>query len=356
MKTGSARNGKANEAARQLQRRLAGRSGRATLRRVEVAELSIERRRVGRGFVYIRDGRRLRDERVLFRLKRLAVPPAYKDVRYAEDPRAHIQAVGRDDAGRIQYRYHQDWEKLREKRKARRLRELLDALPRIRTAISRSLRATEITREYTLAALIELIALTALRPGSETYARQHGTRGAATLLKSDVTITGDKIALRFTGKGGKLIEREVRSRRLAAAIKKLLALPGRRLFQYRDADGAIVVARRRDANAYLHGIASEQITLKDFRTLLACARALESLVRLEPKPSEAGRRRQLKECLCAVSEELANTPAICRKSYVHAVVVEAFENGSLKTAAARNGRRANQGEALLRAVLGSAGG
>ena len=195
--------------------------------------------------------------------------------------------------------------------------------------------------------------MTALRPGSEVYAREHGTRGAATLLKSDVTLEGERILLRFRGKGGKAIERELRSRRLARAIKRLQALPGKRLFQYRTEDGGIAVARRRDANAFLHDIASADITLKDFRTLTACARALENLARLEPQPSDAGRRRQLKECFTAVSEELANTPAICRKSYVHAVVVRSFEDGSLKALAGQGARRS--GEAMLRTLLGSAG-
>jgi len=343
----------AESAARALRRRLDGKAGSTALRRVDVAELSIERRRNGRGFIYVRDGRRVADERLLHRLKRLAVPPAYEAVRYAESSNAHIQAIGRDAAGRVQYRYHPDWDKLRERRKAQRLKELLRALPTIRRALGRHLRDKELTREFALAAVIELIALTALRPGSEVYAREHGTRGAATLLKSDVTLQGERIALKFRGKGGKLIEREVRSRRLAKAIRKLQTLPGKRLFQYRSADGSIAVARRRDANDFLHDIASAAISLKDFRTLTACARALENLVKLEPKPSDAGRRRQLKECFCAVSEELANTPAICRKSYVHAVVVKSFESGSLQALAKR---KAAGGEAMLRALLADAGG
>lgn len=338
----------AQTAARELKARLAAKNGDVRLRRVDVAELAIERRRNGRGFMYVRDGRRVADERLLHRFKRLAVPPAYEDVRYAESPNAHIQAIGRDSAGRIQYRYHPDWDKRREQRKARRLKELVRLLPKIRRALGRHLRDKELTREFALAAVIDLIALTALRPGSEVYAREHGTRGAATLLKSDVTLRGDRIALKFRGKGGKLIEREVKSRRLAKAIKRLQALPGKRLFQYRTADGAVAVARRRDANDLLHAIASADISLKDFRTLIACARALETLVKIEPKPSDAGRRRQLKECFCAVSEELANTPAICRKSYVHAVVVQSFENGSLQAMARR---KTAGGEAMLRTLL-----
>lgn len=340
-------------AAKRLNHRLAASAGDIRLRRVDVAELAIERRRAGRGFIYVRQGRRISDERVLYRLKRLAMPPAYESVRYAESPNAHIQAIGLDSAGRVQYRYHPDWDKLREQRKARHLRELLRLLPRIRRALGRYLREKEPTRNFALAAIVELVALTALRPGSEVYAREHGTRGAATLLKSDVTLHGDRIELRFRGKGGKTIEREIHSRRLARAIKLLQALPGKRLFQYRTDDGGIALARRRDANAFLHEIASSDISLKDFRTLMACARALENLVRLEPKPSDAGRRRQLKECFCAVSEELANTPAICRKSYVHAVVVQSFESGSLKALAGPGARKS--GEAMLRALLGAAG-
>jgi DNA topoisomerase-1 len=344
-----------NAAARELAKRLKGSArGRDRLRRVTVEELSIRRRRNGKGFAYLSaNGRIIRDMRLLARLKRLAVPPAYEGVRFAEDPQAHVQAVGRDSAGRAQYRYHPEWDKLREKRKARKLAELVRLLPAIRKAVSRHLRCSEPMQEFTLAAMIGLIALTALRPGSEAYARKHGTRGAATLLKSDVTITADRIALRFRGKGGKLVAREVRSQLLARALRRLQGLPGKRLFQYRAADGSLRPARRRAANAFLHKIASENVSLKDFRTLTACAHALETLAGLDPKPSEAGKRRQLRECLSAVSEELANTPAICRKSYVHSVVVRAFEDGSLRTLAARAGHKTSsaRSEALLRVIL-----
>ena len=130
----------AQTAARELKARLAAKNGDVRLRRVDVAELAIERRRNGRGFMYVRDGRRVADERLLHRFKRLAVPPAYEDVRYAESPTAHIQAIGRDSAGRIQYRYHPDWDKRREQRKARRLKELVRLLPKIRRALGRHLR------------------------------------------------------------------------------------------------------------------------------------------------------------------------------------------------------------------------
>ena len=165
---------------------------RLGLRHVSSDVLSIRRRRCGKGWTYLApDGRTIRDRAIVRRLARLAVPPAYADVLYAEDPAAHLQAIGRDAAGRLQYRYHADWEKVREIRKAARLARLADVLPRIRRSVGQHLSAPEPTRESALAAVIELVACSAIRPGSESYARQHGTRGATTLLKSNVTLDGD---------------------------------------------------------------------------------------------------------------------------------------------------------------------
>jgi DNA topoisomerase-1 len=321
---------------------------------VSATELTIRRRRNGKGFVYFNGrGGPLRDQRTLYRLKRLAVPPAYRAVRFASDPHAHLQAIGRDAAGRRQYRYHPDWEKVRELRKARRLARLAEALPVVRRWVSRHLREREPTRERAIAAVIELVALAALRPGSETYAKQHGTRGAATLLKSDLTVTGTRIHLNFVGKGGKEIEKEIVSPRLAAALKQLAKLPGRRMFQYRNGGGAVVPLRRRDVNNALREIAGRAVSLKDFRTLIASGKALQQLSAMEPKSSERGRKRQLLTTMRAVAADLANTPAVCRKSYVHAAVVTAFECGDLQRIARRSGglRSAAAREKMLAKVL-----
>ena len=324
---------------------------RLGLRYVSVSELTIRRRRRGAGFIFVNgDGRALRDRRILYRLKRLAVPPAYENVLYAADPRAHLQAIGRDTAGRAQYRYHPDWEKVRELRKARRLARLAEALPKIRAWVSRHIGGREPSRERAIAAVIELVALTALRPGSETYAKQHGTRGAATLLKSDLRVTGERVSLKFIGKGSKPVEKEVRSARLALALKRLAALPGSRMFQYRNQDGAVLALRRREVNTALREIAGRAVSLKDFRTLVACSNALEHLAAMEPKTSQRGRKRQLLETMREVAADLANTPAVCRRSYVHAAVVDAFESGALKRIA-RGRRTAASRERLLVKVL-----
>jgi DNA topoisomerase-1 len=293
--------------------------------------LSIRRRRCGKGWSYLaRDGRAIRDRAIIKRLASLAVPPAYQEVFYAEDPAAHLQAIGRDAAGRLQYRYHSEWEKVRETRKARRLARLAEVLPRIRRSVGQHLATEEPTRELALAGVIELVACSAIRPGSESYAKIHRTRGAATLLKSNVTTEGDLIKLTFRGKGGKNVEKDVACARLAKTIEQLRKLPGRRLFQYRAEDGGIRHVTAHDVNIFLREIADVNISLKDFRTLMASASVLEALARATPAKSGRQRKKQVLEAVRAAAEDLHNTPAICRRSYVHDTVVTAFEDGVLE--------------------------
>jgi DNA topoisomerase-1 len=303
----------------------------AGLRHMTADTLSIRRRRCGKGWIYFGpDDRRIHDHATVRRLRQLAVPPAYQDVLYAEDPSAHLQAVGRDSEGRLQYRYHRRWEEVREIRKARRLARLADALPRIHRSLGRHLGSTEPTRNFAFAAVIELVARTAIRPGSESYARLRGTRGAATLLKSNVEIYGETITLTFRGKGGKRIIKEFTASRLARVMAVLQQLPGRRLFQYRTETGELRHVTAPEVNAFLREMAGMRISLKDFRTLLASASVFETLARAEPVASAGKRRKQLLEAIRIAAEDLANTPAICRKSYVHQAVVAAFEDGMLE--------------------------
>jgi DNA topoisomerase I len=301
------------------------------LRLITRDELSIRRERNGDGWIYLnRAKRRLTAKRVTARLDRLAVPPAYENVLYASDARAHLQAVGQDAAGRLQYAYHPDWTKVREMRKAERLTALVDVLPRVRRALGTSLGEQELTREFALAAVVELIASSAIRAGGEEYAREHKTRGAATLLKSNVTADGAQVQLSFRGKGGKHIRKAIDNARLAAAVTRLATLPGKRLFQYRDGDGAVKAITSADVNAYLKEIAGCDVSVKDFRTLCASAEVLEALAKLDPAPSAVGRKRQINEALKAAAQTLENTAAVCRKSYVHPSVLTAFEAGVLK--------------------------
>lgn len=299
------------------------------------ANLSIRRIERGGRFRFVRsDGRAVRDAGTLRRLKALAMPPAYEEVRYAHNAEAHLQAVGRDAAGRWQYRYHPDWEKVREARKARRLTAFVNVLPRIRRSVAQYLSADQPTREFALSAVIELVARTAIRPGHESYVKLNRTRGATTLLKSNVRLEDDCIVLSFRGKGGKALRKECDATVLARAVEILRALPGPRLFQYRDGDGSVKPVNANQVNAFLREIAGVRISLKDFRTLIASAAVVESLARIVPAESARARRRQVLEAVRAAADELANTPAICRRSYVHESIVTAFENRLLERFAA----------------------
>lgn len=297
---------------------------------VEAAALTIRRRRCGAGFSYCGPhGRRIIDRAELARLAALAVPPAYSDVRYAVDPSAHLQAIGTDAAGRLQYRYHPQWDEVREAMKGRRLVRLVKALPVIRRSISRRLNRPDFSAEFAICVILRLVDRSAIRAGSESYAQEHGTRGASTLLKSNVRVLKGRIHLNFRGKGGKVIEKEVKDPVLARAIARLMTLPGRRLFQYQDDNGQTHPVSAGHVNTHMRGIAGRPISLKDFRTLVASANAVEHLTTLPADVAEREKRAQLKRVMTQVADTLANTPAVCRKSYVHSAVVAAFEEGRL---------------------------
>jgi DNA topoisomerase I len=320
-------------------------------------QLTIRRIKRGNGYSFVRaNGSHIRDARTIRRLHAMAVPPAYREVRYSPDPNSHLQAVGRDAAGRLQYRYHADWEKVREQRKAHRLARLVGALPKIRRNVSAILSGEEPTREFALAAVIELIARTAIRPGGESYARLNGTRGASTLLKSNVTLEEDSVVLTFKAKGGKAVRKECNAAKLVRAVGILRTLPGRRMFQYRDASGTVRAVNTTQVNEFLREIAGIRISLKDFRTLMASAVVLESLSRVVPAKSARGRKKQVLEAVRAAAEKLANTPAICRKSYVHDTIVTAFEDGILERFAAtmKGCRSQTRREQLLAQVVATA--
>lgn len=316
--------------------------------------LTIRRLKRGKGYSFIRaNGTRIRHAPTIRRLNRMAVPPAYREVRYSPDPNSHLQAVGIDAAGRLQYRYHADWEKVREHRKAHRLARLVGALPKIRRNVSAHLAGDEPTREFALSAVIELIARTAIRPGNESYAKLNGTRGATTLLKSNVTLEEDSFVLTFKAKGGKAVRKECDAAKLVRAIGILRTLPGKRMFQYRDASGTIRTVSTTAVNGFLREIAGIKISLKDFRTLMASAVVLESLSRISPAASARGRKKQVLEAVRAAADELSNTPAICRKSYVHDTIVSAFEDGILERFAAtmKGYRTQKKREQLLAQVV-----
>lgn len=322
---------------------IADTSVRAAARRLGLKYLApdtapIRRRRYGKGFSYFdQNGDLIRDPQVRARIQKLVIPPAWQDVRIASDPMAHIQAVGRDEAGRVQYIYHELWDSLREQRKARRLVEFAKALPMIRRAVKRDLKARAGTYELALAACVALIDETAIRVGEQTHLRRTGARGAATLKQSHVRIEGERILLCFPGKGGKEQQTDVESRRLAEALRRLKRLPARRLFIYRNGGGEVTSITARDINKYLSEISGCRVSAKDFRTFHATALAGDRLAAIKPEPSERKRNRQIVGVVKEVAEMLGNTVTIARKSYVHDVVLTCFENGQLERRWRRGG-------------------
>lgn len=321
------------------------------------SELTIRRRKSGKAYSFIREnGTRIRHAHTIRRLSAMAVPPAYVEVRYAVDPNLHLQAVGRDAAGRLQYRYHADWEKVREHRKANRLARLVNALPKIRRNVSQLLAGDEPTREFALAAVIELVTRTAIRAGNESYMKLSGTRGATTLMKSNVRRDGECIVLSFKAKGGKAVRKECNASKLVRAIGILHEVPGRRLFQYYDKVGRIHKVNTAAVNAFLREIAGIKISLKDFRTLMASATVVETLAHTEPAETISGRKKQVLDAVRSAADELSNTPTICRKSYVHDTIVTAFENGALARIAAKHSGHRSQSrrEQLLAQVVAEA--
>ncbi|MGE5767196.1 MAG: DNA topoisomerase IB, partial [Bacteroidota bacterium] len=265
----------------------------AALRRIGPEALSIRRRRRGRGFEYLDDaGRRLTDPAILERIRSLAIPPAYRDVRIALAANAHLQAVGRDDAGRLQYRYHPNWEVVRDRRKSAQLVDFCGVLGRIRRRVSRDLRLKGLPRRRVLAAVVMLIDRTHIRIGCEDYVHSGRSRGAATLTKRNVRCRSGVVALGFTGKGGRRIECEITSKPLARVIAELERVPGSRLFQYRDDESRLRRVSAAEVNRYLQEIAGVAVTAKNFRTLAASAVAARILAEMEPSSSRRGRRRQ----------------------------------------------------------------
>jgi DNA topoisomerase-1 len=326
----------------------------AGLSQGDSAALSLQRIRCGRGFLY-RDetGARVADPEVLARIGALAIPPAYTDVRIAADPRAHLQAVGRDEAGRLQYRYHPGWEAVREHGKAARLGAMVGAIATIRRRVARDLRAPAGSPAKALAAVVALIDRSHIRIGCEDYLHTGRSRGAATLLKRNVALDGDRVRLSFRAKGGRRATCTLRAPALAAALAELAQLPGQRLFRYRGANGRLREVTASEVNGYLNRIAPAAVSAKDFRTLAASAEAAARLAELEPATSARAQRRQVAGVVREVAEILGNTPAVARRSYVHHRVVDAFRKGSLRDLCADAGqkRALRRGEALLHALF-----
>jgi DNA topoisomerase-1 len=289
---------------------------------VSDTEPGIRREKRGGGFCYrLPDGRLVSEDDTLSRIRTLGIPPAYDNVWICLDPQGHLQATGIDARQRKQYRYHPDWQALRSDRKFDQLIQFGEALPNIRRRISRDLNSGAESERGILAALAMLLDLAHLRVGNMTYARENKTFGATTLLKRHLSIKPDRVELKFIAKGGRKVQRTLKHPRLQHMLEQIADLPGRRLFAWKDVDGTSHSIDSGKLNAYLAEAAGFAVSAKTFRTwggsLAAFNRAIQILGN-----GEVPTRKSLCE---AAAVELHNTPAICRKSYIHPAVLALSE-------------------------------
>ena len=309
------------------------------LRYVSVDSPGIHRQRAGRGFSYVdASGRRIRDSETLARIRRIAIPPAWTAVWICPRLDGHIQGAGRDARGRRQYRYHPEFRSRRDAGKFFRLIRFGERLPRIRRRVRRDLGLRGLPRDKVLAAVVALLERTRLLVGNAEYATLNRSFGLTTLRDRHAVVRGATIRFRFRGKGGRNEERTLIDRRLAAVVRRCQELPGQELFQYEDEEGEVRVVASEDVNQYLRDAAGDEaLSAKDFRTWTASLHAFRELQATAAGAGPSRRQSQVVQALRRTAEELGNTLAVTRGSYVHPGVVAAFEEGPAD--AAGSGRR-----------------
>jgi DNA topoisomerase-1 len=302
----------------------------AGLRYVSDARPGIRRKKAGTGFSYIRaDGSKLTEKDVLKRIKALAIPPAWTEVWICPFSDGHLQATGRDAKGRKQYRYHARFREVRESTKYEHVVAFADALPAIREKVREHMALRELPREKVLATVVHLLETTLIRVGNDDSAKQNNSYGLTTLKNRHVSVDGNEVRFRFTGKSGKQWSLRVRDRRIAKIIKACQDLPGQELIQYVDEAGNFQDVTSTDVNDYLKEITGKDITAKDFRTWAGTVLAAMALNEVESFDSAAQAKRNLRAAIEKVAGKLGNTPTICRKCYVHPEVLNSYMDGKL---------------------------
>jgi DNA topoisomerase I len=304
----------------------------AGLRYVNDAKPGIRRIRSGRGFTY-KNGtsKPIHDSKILQRIKALAIPPAWKDVWICPISEGHLQATGRDSRNRKQYRYHPRWKEVRDLGKFDRMIAFGEALPLIRERVEKDLALPGLPREKVLATIVSLLEITLIRVGNDEYAKQNGSYGLTTMRNHHVNIYGSNIHFRFKGKRGILHNVGIKDRRLARILQECQEIPGYELFQYIDENGEPVNIDSSDVNEYLRNISGQDFTAKDYRTWAATVLAGMAL-NLANESADNGKRtkKQINEAVARVAQSLGNTPAVCRKSYIHPDMFDGYLEGDFQ--------------------------
>ena len=282
------------------------------------------------GFRYRRaDGRPVRSAADLKRIRALAIPPAWKDVWISPDPKGHLQATGRDARGRKQYRYHAGWRASRDGNKFDRMEAFAAVLPAIRARTAAHVARPGLPREKVLATVVQLLEKSLIRVGNDEYAKANRSFGLTTLRDQHVDVKGSTLRFQFRGKGGKRHDVDVSDRRLARIVRQCRDLPGQELFQYMDDEGRRQDVNSSDVNEYLRDVTGTDFTAKDFRTWAATVLAATALRECAEASSAAQAKKNVVRAVEAVAGVLGNTPAICRKSYIHPAVLDCYMDGSI---------------------------
>lgn len=303
------------------------------LRYVTDVQPGFRRKRAGKGFSYLdHQNNKVTSDLILDRIRKLVIPPAWEQVWICRHDNGHLQATGRDQRVRKQYRYHEKWNKERNENKFGKLELFGQTLPKIRSQLERDMKLNDMSRDHVLAAVVRIMEETMIRIGNDTYAEENDSYGLTTIRNDHVKVKGDAAHFKFRGKSGVLHETEFSDKRLSRIIKRCQDLPGQELFAYAAEDGSIHDIESGDVNTYLKAISGQCITAKDFRTWGATVHAASTLYELGPVPSttQAERKRRDLTAIKAAAEYLGNTVAVCRKYYVHPAVLQADESGLLR--------------------------
>jgi DNA topoisomerase-1 len=301
----------------------------AGLHYVSDTTVGIARKRRGAGFVYLDPkGKPLRDRAHLARIRHLVIPPAWEDVWISPDPRGHIQAIGRDERRRKQYRYHDRWREVRDENKYGRMMSFVKSLPKIRRRIARDLRRRGMPKEKVLAAVVRLLETTFIRVGNAEYKKQNKSYGLTTLHNRHAAVRGSRIQFHFRGKSGVDHEVDLDDERIAKIVRKCQGMPGEELFCYLDQAGKTHDIDSAHVNDYLHQITGQDFTAKDFRTWAGTVLAAKALAEFEKIDTQAGRKKKVIAAVEWVASKLGNTRAVCRKCYIHPAIVDSYLDGS----------------------------
>ena len=300
----------------------------ANLRYVSDSEDGYTRARKGKGFAYYAPGgAHVKDETLKKRFKALVIPPMWNEVWICKDAKGHIQVTGRDDRGRKQYIYHERWREVRDRAKFDHLIDFAEALPGLRGRLYRDMGKDALPKEKVVAAIVKLLETTLIRVGNKSYAKRNKTYGLTTLRRKHVDIDGNEIEFSFKGKSGVEHDISIENPKLARIVKACDELPGYELFQYVDDDGERQNIDSADVNAYLKEVTGRSFSAKDFRTWAATTSTFGHLYGGEEPQSDEAAKKAISETIKRVAEELGNTPAVCRSSYVHPFLLELYETG-----------------------------